>query len=225
MNKYDFTDIDIVVAKYKESIDWLDFFITNGSKIYLYDKSDQEISDQNISDQNILEYINKGNIIYEKLPNVGRESHTYLYHILKHRDSLNEYTIFTQANPFDHIVKGGKSNINDFYNHIVSFINSNNSFQGFGYKNYSLLIGLGGKRNDIIREIYKFLFGGELDVTIKFRNGGIFATAKEVILNRSSKFYKRCMNTELSKRVNPHCGFCFERLWQIIFNPDYKAII
>jgi hypothetical protein len=38
-----------------------------------------------------------------KLPNLGREGGTYLYHIIKNYDNLSDYTIFTQANPVDHI--------------------------------------------------------------------------------------------------------------------------
>lgn len=221
MDKPIFNDVDIVVAKYKESINWIREFIERGAHIYIYDKSDQQLSD--LHDQ--INEKNKCKIVYEKLPNVGRESHTYLYHILKYRDKLNKYTIFTQAHPFDHIVKGRIATVDDFNNKIVTFINSNSNFQGFGYKNYTLLIGLGGKRNDIIKEIYKKLFGKELDVMTRFRNGGIFATSKQEILNRSPKFYEKCINTDLSKKVNPHEGFCFERLWQIIFNKDYEAII
>ena len=34
---------------------------------------------------------------FEKLENVGRESHTYLHHIVEHYDELAPWTIFTQA--------------------------------------------------------------------------------------------------------------------------------
>ena len=34
---------------------------------------------------------------WEKLPNVGRESHTYLYHIINKYETLPEITVFIQA--------------------------------------------------------------------------------------------------------------------------------
>ncbi len=36
------------------------------------------------------------------LPNVGREAHTYLHHIVSRYDSLADYTVFCQGKPFDH---------------------------------------------------------------------------------------------------------------------------
>jgi hypothetical protein len=37
------------------------------------------------------------------LPNVGRESHTYLSHVIAEYNSLPDRMIFVQGNPFDHI--------------------------------------------------------------------------------------------------------------------------
>lgn len=36
------------------------------------------------------------------LPNIGREAHTYLHHIVTHYDALDDVTVFLQGNPFDH---------------------------------------------------------------------------------------------------------------------------
>lgn len=230
----DLFNFDIVVAKYKEDTEWLIPLLDLGATVYLYDKyPDQPPSTL------LLKYKNDKNdkpcLVYNTLPNVGKESHTYLHHILTYRDVIKPYTLFTQAHPFDHIVKGRIATLTDLKDKINNFISLNTTsnitsnttlnFQGFGYKNYTLLIGLGGKRNDIIKEIYNSLFGKELDITSRFRNAGIFVTTKDSILNRSSQFYQKCINTNLSKKVNPHEGFCFERLWQIIFDKNHIAII
>ena len=51
------------------------------------------------------------NVVYNKgvslpntitLPNVGREGHTYIYHILSNYENLDDYTVFLQGNPFYH---------------------------------------------------------------------------------------------------------------------------
>ena len=51
-----------------------------------------------------LEYIGRlrtlGEVII--LPNVGRESHTWLYHMINNYDSLDDLTLFVQGHPFDH---------------------------------------------------------------------------------------------------------------------------
>jgi hypothetical protein len=81
-------DYHVIIAKYKENISWLEEM--DKSHIYLYDKGSTE--------NNLLQ----GFAHYETRPNVGRESETYLYHIIKHYDNLPEYLILMQGNPFDH---------------------------------------------------------------------------------------------------------------------------
>lgn len=78
----------LIVARYNEKLDWaLPYnFLTK-----IYNKGD-------------VETIPKIFLDVENLPNVGRESHTYLYHIIKNYDNLSEYTIFSQGNPLDHII-------------------------------------------------------------------------------------------------------------------------
>lgn len=72
-----------VIARYQENIDWANGI--NNSIIY-----------------------NKGatlpNTIHPivSLPNVGREGHTYLYHIIQNYDQLDDHTCFLQGHPFDH---------------------------------------------------------------------------------------------------------------------------
>jgi hypothetical protein len=43
-----------------------------------------------------------GDIPCVPLPNVGREAHVYLTHIVGHYDDLDDYTVFSQGNPFEH---------------------------------------------------------------------------------------------------------------------------
>jgi hypothetical protein len=47
---------------------------------------------------------NKGNDDHVgiKLKNIGRETDTYLHHIIQNYDNLSEHTIFTQGEPFQH---------------------------------------------------------------------------------------------------------------------------
>lgn len=75
-------DTELVVARYNEDLSWL--FKVNNKKITIYNKGNN---------------INYNNI---KLPNIGRESHTYLTHIIKNYDNLADITIFTQGDPFFH---------------------------------------------------------------------------------------------------------------------------
>jgi len=74
-----------------------------------------------------------------------------------------------------------------------------------------------------MQKLYSNLINGELQDHY-FNNGGIFGVKKEIILNRSLNFYNECLKY-LDYDKNPVEGFCFERLWSIIFNKNYNTKI
>jgi hypothetical protein len=88
--------VELVIARYNEDILWLNK--VKNMKITIYNKG-------------------KDNIDYKfiKLPNIGRESHTYLTHIINNYDNLLDTTIFCQGDPFFHspdfleLIKNSKS--------------------------------------------------------------------------------------------------------------------
>jgi len=71
---------EIVVAKYNEDVSWSDPWRKN---VTIYNK-------------------NPNDPRFPKLPNMGREAGTYLYHLLNRFDTLAERTLFLQGHPFDH---------------------------------------------------------------------------------------------------------------------------
>lgn len=71
------TGTDIVLSRYEEDISWTKPFATEANLI-IYNKGSPL----------------NGTI---RLPNVGRESHTYLHHIVHNYDDLAGWTIFSQA--------------------------------------------------------------------------------------------------------------------------------
>lgn len=89
----------IVMARYNEPIKWVpvDWY----PHMYLYDKNDGE---NLIKDDVVGGMASIANSVkhYEILSNVGRESHTYLVHIIQHYDTLTDVVYFTQAEPIDH---------------------------------------------------------------------------------------------------------------------------
>lgn len=82
-DKFDTNDIQIVVARYNEPVDWTNAY------------------------NDICIIYNKGKVIIcpskvIALSNVGREGNTYLYHIVNSYDDLKRKTIFTQAQFLEH---------------------------------------------------------------------------------------------------------------------------
>lgn len=78
--------INLIIARYNENLDWIENIPKNlNINIIIYNKGEDNIHYPSI-----------------KLKNVGRESHTYLYHIIENYNNLGDITIFTQGDPFTH---------------------------------------------------------------------------------------------------------------------------
>jgi hypothetical protein len=75
---------EIVIARYNESLDWLNKLPKN-IKITIYNKGNDNIK-----------------FPFIKLPNIGRESHTYIHHIINNYDKLADQTIFCQGDSIFH---------------------------------------------------------------------------------------------------------------------------
>merc|ERR1719382_1232101 len=72
--------VDVVVAHYNEDLTWLDQYRSPDVRFRVYSKGGA--AQQGVS---------------ELLPNVGRESQSYLHHIIKNYDRLAPWTVFTQG--------------------------------------------------------------------------------------------------------------------------------
>ncbi len=77
---------EVVVARYNENVDWI-------LKEFPHDK----VTIYNKGKQNLKTHSNYKII---KLPNLGREAHTYLYHIINNYDNLSDRILFLQGNPY-----------------------------------------------------------------------------------------------------------------------------
>lgn len=199
----------LVIAFYNENINWIKPLI-NKYDIYIYHKGDK------IPDF-VNKLIKKNKIKYKKLKNVGRESHSYIYHILKYEDNLPDKIFFTQAEPFDHIETNELSNEQNFYNILDDFFENDYDFKGYGKKHWEWERGLGNKVVTM-EKLWSDMFVPQI-YNFKFNNGGIFGVQKYKILCRNRDFYKYCLYS-LDKEKNPMEGFCFERLWSIIFDKN-----
>jgi hypothetical protein len=210
----------IVIARYNENIDWIKYINTNLFDIFIYNKGND---------------INNNNLNYKiiKLDNVGRESHTYLYHIINNFDNLPEKIIFTQAHPFDHVRNTFINEINNFNNCYFNFlyfsknmlnikydINENKfieygTLNGNEWKNYHNL-------DSPIATTMKNLFENyeHQKVNIIFGPGAIYGINKELIVKNKKDFYIKCIDVlnNSSNLKNPDEGHSFERLWYYIFN-------
>jgi len=79
---------ELVVCRYKEDVAWLDL-VPAEFHVSLYDKSDEP-------------YRVARAVRRERLPNVGRESHSMLHHVARYYGGLAEWTYFAQGDALDH---------------------------------------------------------------------------------------------------------------------------
>lgn len=189
--------IKIVIARYTENIEWANIF----DNCLIYNKSDGGCA-------------TKHPII--NLPNVGREGHTYLHHIITNYNNLDDYTIFLQGRPFDH-----SPNVINTIGELHNNINNNGEKISFKFISERIIpsnisgcpffVGF-----DLIVP-YKNTFN--LDKTehaISFGAGAQFIVSRDAILSRSLDFYKNILSM-MDKEINPVYGYCLERFWEMIF--------
>ncbi len=205
--------IQCVVARYHEDVSWV---ADLGLPAVIYDKSgSNEIS---------------GAVA---LPNVGRESHTYLHHITRHYPNFPDYTLFLQGNPFPHLEPG--TSASELGEQARRFAARGMPFKGLAY--YTLKCDhLGrphqmkdprnkgkwaGWNKDIpVGQIYQELFQGPVPLQYHAKGcAGLFLISGTRILTRPLSTYQRALELVLADPQDANnTGHAFERLWSIIFN-------
>jgi len=202
--------VQIVVARYNEDIKWL---LPYKDIVIIYNKGEY----------NYL--LNNFNII--NLKNYGRESHTYLYHIINNYDNLTEKIIFFQGKIDDHKIL----DIEDYFgnNSFIGKFNSLNidtlkdNINHFGkwkndYKNGNMKISS--------YEPYVWLtkiIGINLDPSLTISKvvwGANFSLSREIILSKPKIFYENILRY-LDYHLNPEEGHFLERTWYLIFNNSF----
>ena len=212
-------DKSLIIARYDEDIEWVKKY--NDFKITIYNKGNK------LEDEPFYKIIN--------LENKGRESQTWLYHIVKNYYQLDEINVFLQGK-IDDLDCMAFSNPNDYLEKINKY--------GFAASRYGLLGPFHWDWNVNIEKDIRYKRQWENNEisrsSIGFRNfskklfpdiplfvatsyGGCFAVKKDMILLQSIGFYEELLDI-LSKNKNPIEGHYMERLWCYIFTKNKPFI-
>ena len=209
----------IIVARYNESIEWLNSELSN---CIIYNKGEK----LNIDNEILLN-------------NVGRESETYLNYIITNYDNLPDVVVFTQAKISDHIVLD-KDDINylltlkdqAFVNNksIPNLIHSQTNIHSCWDKKWNVNNGQFVLENNYFNNLqitfedwFKTHINSNYPEPIHIYRNGIFAVKKELILNNSIEYYKQLI-LQVNHHINPTEGHFFERSWYYIFKHIYPAV-
>jgi hypothetical protein len=197
--------LELVVARHTEDLVWLRR-VPREFRITVYDKGDGS----------------SGGI---RLPNIGREAHTYLHHLASRRDSLAAVTVFVQGHPFDHApdlhqrlkaLAGGGESVADF--RWLGFLAETDDARG-----RRLLVpwSKNPAREELdLDRFHQRLFGTPGPADYRFFVGGQFVVTQTAALSRDADFYGA--GARLATAF-PHAAHCFERCWDRVFQADGTA--
>lgn len=200
--------MDVVISKYNEKINWKQIYSCfSNDNIFVYDKSGQ-----------------KNDFI--SLPNIGREAHTYLTHIVLNYDLLSEFVCFLQGNPLNHL------NVN------LDLISSIKSKLEFYPLNKIMDCNLDGGPHHPNLQIKQLIFDKffiDKPDHLYFVCGAQFIVKKESIISRKKEFYidllKEFDRPDIDNKFTGGGGgaagnkmpWVMERVWRYIFDSKFRT--
>ncbi len=196
---------ELVVARCREDLSWLRR-VPEEFRVTVYDKGDGPWTGQ-------------------RLPNAGREAHTYLHHLAECYDTLAGLTVFVQGRPFDHAP--------DLHNRLREFATNTRMVDGFWWLGFladtddvrGRRLFVPWSKNPERRELnladfHARVFGEPAPPLYRFFAGAQFAVTREAAQRRDAGFYRHAREVSLSF---PDAAHCFERCWDRIFGADGTA--
>ena len=216
------TNTEMIVSRYNEKLEWLLEEPFNTYPVIIYNKGQNDD-------------FTKTDMIKKVIPleNVGRESHSYLYHIINNYDNLSDNTIFLpgsihlddkKTKAINVLKNVSEKNIDIFHCDKVDDYESQKDFSIDDYlstsdDNKKLNTDSKIQISDVRpfgKWYQKFFNDKKLDC---LPYNAIFSISKATVLNRPKSFYEDLIN-EVNKHHNPETGHYMERSWAAIFSSD-----
>ena len=204
--------LELVVARHEEDLRWLRR-VPKSVAITLYDKGEFKGS-------TLPEEVQARKGFQRRcLPNVGREAHSYLTHLVENYENLSAVTVFCQGHPFDHAP--------DFHERLRLLAGGGecpDPFLWYGFLDETddpcgRRIFVPWSKNPERRELhtgllYELLFEEASPKWFCFRGGAQFAVTREAVQRRSREFYERAL--VLMQEI-PESAHSLERMWDRFF--------
>jgi hypothetical protein len=230
------TNLQIVVARYNEDLEWLKEEPFNQYPVIVYNKG---------PNQDFYHAPNIQKIIPVK--NVGRDAHTILYHIIENYDNLADVTVFLPGSvQMEHKIQKAKEQVIECakYNNTViiskQYINAPNyhpngiqkELNDFQIDDY---VSTDTKNKDLnpenkllpaeIRPFGKWHATRFPNIQTNYISYNcIIGIGKKHILQHPKSYYENLIR-ELSTHSSPEVVHYYERAWFSIFTPNNDAVI
>ena len=223
-------NVEIIIARYNENLAWTLLPPFNQFYYTVYNKGDNDRFEKSRVKKIV------------KLNNVGRNDHTYLYHIVTNYDSLSPIVVFLPGSTNSPYKLARAKNI---LNNIILTEYTSAFFAGYRTQNvkqqfskfmlsrYVASDPQNARKNGESRLLlcklrpywkwYTFFFGNT--VSTSYTYGGVFSIDKRDILGNPVEHYDKLMRT-VANHSNPEAGHYIERSWCAIFHPfNYTKFI
>jgi Protein of unknown function (DUF3431) len=215
--------LEIVIAHYNEDLTWLHPY---ASQVTIYSKG--KTPPTNSFNRTL------------SLPNIGRETHTYLTHIVRTYDSLPSLILFLQGNihdtnngtpehtsqPLSEIISLATSTLSDTQTLPIGRTHFFSDWDGIKYlPSWIQRRGQTLKRTPLSpAQFWERIFHEPHPAAVRFAQGALFAATRGAIRRRPKKFYVDLLRyfEELGE-VNPEEGHFMERFWFAVL--DERAVV
>jgi hypothetical protein len=214
--------IEIVISRYNEDLEWLKNEPFTKHPIIIYNKSDNENFHK---PENMKKY--------EKLPNIGRTSHTIFHHIIHNYNNLADVTVFLhgssdisykypKAVKMTNLVETHKDSVfiadklNDIKTDLYDF--QIDQYSSSNHQNFSI-----NPENELVlSEIrpfgkwYEKMFGNKHTQHLAYQD--MISVSKRHIQQHPIEYYKKLL-AQTTTGSNTETGHYFERAWEAVFYP------
>ena len=218
------SDVVLVIARYNESLEWLNDDKYRKYKSICYNSGNDE------------DFYKPDNMKIVKIENKGKEAYVYLYHIITNYENLSDVTVFLPGSCEDQQRQGHlnalMNELDNNKNAIFISINHNDVKQDlydFKLDEYcstnknNFKINSNCKLNpSSIRPFgkwYESMFGDVKTTHVNYR--GVLCINKKHILQKNKDFYEKLI-LEFN-HPNDEVAHYFERSWEAIFYPMNDA--
>lgn len=202
----------LVVARYNEDVSW----VRDYPEKIIYNKGDINTIPEDLHSSVV------------QIPNVGREAHTFLYHIVNNYDTLSPIVVFVQGTYKDHVMDGWLDKLfaipqgveSASYNLVNSLAWGNcASYYGFRIKEWRGEALSPTKYDETYGQWYERVVGEPFPHHhVYVYQGAIFSASKEAICRHPRKIYENLL-AEVSDSRSPEAAHFMERTWSKLVFP------
>ncbi len=215
--------LELVVARYREDLSWLREL---GLPACVYNKGPELDSGLPPPGARVT-----------PLPNLGREAHTFLTHIISQYHALPRHTAFLQGNPFAHLAPPEEPPVTPtvLRQRLLDLAEADTPFAGLAW--FRLRCDGLGRPHDLadpakqgrwkgwgkdipVARVFEALFEAPAPAEFLVRAAtGNMLVRRDRILARPLAFYQRALELVLADADDAeNTGHAFERLWQTLFS-------